>query len=89
MATSKSFTINSRTYGSMRVTVPADVYPAVSQYKWHVDNPGNGRSLRARTRIEDGTRVALQNFIYGSENRLEPVDGNFLNCSEKNIVALG
>lgn len=88
-SSNKSFTIDSRTYGKMKVTVPADTYNEVRQYAWHIDNPGQGRGLRARTRLSDGSRVNLQNLIYGNDNRLVANDGNFLNCSEKNIFALG
>lgn len=84
-SSNKSFTIKSRTYGNVRATVPADTFKAVSSYKWFLDNPGEGRTLRARAYLEDGSRVNLQNFIYGSDHPLEALDGNFLNCSSSNI----
>lgn len=87
--TTKTFTIASKAHGTHTVTIPAEAYSKVKKYNWYLDAVGASRTLMARTRLDNGARIYLQRLVYDTDAKLQPADGNFLNCSKRNMKILG
>jgi len=80
---SKSITVRSKA-GTFTVRVDGDEDVSVFKDSLYIGTQTSHTKRVAKVLLADGRKIPLQHYLFG-EGRYQPKDGNFLNCTSRNM----